>query len=165
MSQSKSKRKRSSNGTKKRVAGQWDLLNNTFNSLVNYAKLPTEIAPVLRSQEAMRAVEDQGLLLERARTLTSDCTVMAQQLLEIKAEHRECRGHPRHPDQMIKCIDLHQRYVDWAEQYEAVVYPTYLAINEQIGQAVGVDIMALRPTEIDELQPETDTDTTEGPAV
>ncbi len=157
MTQNKTKRKRSTSGAGNNTKGQWDLLNNTFKSLVNYAMLPTEIAPVLRSKEVMTAVTDQGLLLERARTLTSDCTTMAKQLLEINAAHRNRRGHPRHPDQMMKCIDLHQQYVDWASKYEAVVYPTYIAINEQVGKVAGVDIMSLLPSQIDELNPTTNT--------
>lgn len=126
--------------------GQWDLLNNTFTALADYAKLPTEVAPILRSQEAMEKVQDKSQLVSRAKLLFTDCSKMTIELLNLQKEHAGKRGEPKNPDDYMKCVDIHTRYVDWAERYEAVVYPTYHAINEQIGQDIGVPVMGQKPT-------------------
>lgn len=127
--------------------GQWDLLNNTLGVLVEYAKLPTDVSKILRSPEVMAKVTDRPLLVDRATLLCKDCTVLTKELLSLKREHEGKKGNPKNPDDNMLCVDIHSRYIEWAERYEAVVYPTYLAINEQVGSDLGVEIMAVKPSD------------------
>lgn len=145
---SSGKKKRRSKGPHRpyKPPGQWDLLNNTLNALVDYAKLPTTVAPMLRNPEVVEKVADRPLLINRAKLLCEDCGSFTKELLEIKQKHDGRRGAAKNPDDNATCIDIHSEYIDWAERYEAVVYPTYLDINEQVGSAIGLDMMQIRPT-------------------
>lgn len=142
------KKKRRSKGPHRpyKPPGQWDLLNNTLNALVDYAKLPTTVAPMLRNPEVVEKVSDRPLLINRAKTLCDDCGTLTQELLEIRQKHEGRKGAAKSPDDNARCIDIHSEYVDWAERFEAVVFPTYHDINEQVGSAIGLDMMAIRPT-------------------
>lgn len=126
--------------------GQWDLLNKTADALFDYAALPTEVAGMLRNPDAMAKVENRPLLAARAKLLCDDCTTMTSELISIRKEHEGKRGEPKNADEHMRCVDIHTRYVDWAERYEAVVFPTYVTINEQVGRDLGVELMEQKPT-------------------
>lgn len=132
--------------------GQWDVLQGAFVALADYAMLPTTVAQMVRSTEAVALVENKPLLIERTKSLCNDCTLLTKTLVGIHEEHIGRVGEPKNSDDAIHAVDVYQRYLEWAEQYEALVYPTYMAINEQIGHAVGVDVMALKPTDLPQFK-------------
>lgn len=133
--------------------GLWDCLNDTFTALADYALLPTQVAGMLRNDELLSKVSDKQLLAERASTMVRDAKQLAGEMLAIKDEHKSKIGEPKNPDDHAKCLDIHSRYVEWAERYESIVYPNYVAINAQLGQALDIDIMKSKPTDLPTFKP------------
>lgn len=128
--------------------GMWDALTDVYGSLVQYARLPLQVADFLKNEEAVSKVENKQLLVQRAKTLAQDCGVLTKELVEIRESHRSRRGNPSNQDDHMRCMDTHSNYMDWAKRYESVVYPTYIAISNQFGEGLGVDVMATKPSEL-----------------
>ncbi len=128
--------------------GAWDALNAVYIAMQDFAKLPLSVSKLLRDKEAVSRVENKELLIERAQTLLSDCTKKANDLIAINATHRNRRGDPLNADDNVRCMNVHEQYLQWASDYEAVVYPTFTAITQQVGDVVGVDFMQMKPTDI-----------------
>lgn len=128
--------------------GAWDALNAVYVAMADFAKLPLSVSKILRNEAAVGRVENKELLIERAQTLLSDCTKKANDLVAINATHQHRRGAPLNADDNIRCLNIHEQYMQWASDYEAVVYPTFIAITEQVGDAAGIDFMKMKPTDI-----------------
>jgi len=134
------------------VQGAWDSLGEIYDALRDYATLPTTVAGMIRNPDAVKQVEDKPLLVQRATSLASDCKALTEELLSIQQSHKNRHGNPRNEDDHMQCLDTHNRYMDWASRFESTAYPTYVAIAKQFGDAVGVDILASKPTELQILK-------------
>lgn len=130
------------------VPGAWDSLGEIYDALRDYATIPTTVAGMIRNQEALQQVSDKPLLAQRAMTLATDCKALTEELLSIQATHKNRHGDPRNEDDHMRCVDTHTRYMKWATRFESTAYPTYVAIAKQFGDAIGVDILAAKPTEL-----------------
>lgn len=120
-------------------SGAWDALEKVYESLRDYATLPTTVSGLLRNKDAVAHVDDKQLLISRANTLASDCKVMATELSDIQSRHTGRFGEPKNDTDHMQCLDLHSRYMDWVDRFETVVYPTYSSILQQFGKAAGVE--------------------------
>lgn len=143
-------------------SGAWDALSKLYDSLKDYATLPTSLSPMLRNKEAVSQIEDKQLLVSRSNTLAADCQKMAAELIEIESKHHGRFGEPKNDNDHMFCLDVHSRYMDWAERFETVVYPTYTAILQQFSSTTSepeVKAMAADLSEIRFFQKETPTET------
>ncbi len=133
-------------------AGEWDTLNAIYAALLDYAIKPTEVAGMIRNPDVVSKISDMDTLLSRVKMLSGDCGQLSQQLLSIYKRHSTRTGQLTSSDDRFESLDIYGQYIEWAERYEQVVYPVYLSIVEQIGQVVGVDIMAIRPSDLEVFQ-------------
>jgi hypothetical protein len=124
----------------------WDSLRNMGMAAAQLGRLPGRLAPLLRNQQIMQNVNDHGQLLVLINSVSSDVTVLSDQLKLIYSRHSTRTGSSRNPNDLMSALMVGEDYINWCTHFHGIVIPVVMDILEQIGDAsqeAGVEVSAI----------------------
>lgn len=115
----------------------WDVLTGVSAAVGQVTNITALLIPFLQDKELIGKIEDQGLFHRLCATLERDLRDMTAQYRTIYAQHEGRRGQSKNPTDVMRTIDIHQQYVDWAGSFDDVVIPTFMDMLTMIRDAGG----------------------------
>jgi hypothetical protein len=122
----------------KRAKNQsWDAVNVLSSTCAQLLVAGRGMMPSLKNPLIRKHVEDIASLDANAAIVARELTAYATRLLEFRKQHEGKTGNAQGDDENMLAINVFTEYVNWTEQFNAIVQPTINHMLEIIRVAEG----------------------------
>lgn len=115
----------------------WDVLAGLSAGVGNILALPSVLVPYLQDSELLGKIEDRSRFNRLGTCLERDIRSFTVEFRDLQLQHQGRSGHSKDPTEVMRTIDIHQQYVDWAFRFDDVVIPTFMDMLQMIKNAGG----------------------------
>lgn len=118
----------------------WDELQDMYRECAAYMLSTMSIQQLLSNAEHSSKVKDQESLRKNATLFLRDVRTFNETLQGIYEQHKNRVGSVNNSQDLMTAVQTGERYIDWTQSFESVVFPTMRAIQELYAAAEGPNV-------------------------
>lgn len=113
----------------------WDALMGLSAAVGQVTNITASLIPFLQDQALLDKISDRALFNRLGAALNRDVRDMTDRFRAIYNQHSDRRGQSADPTEVMRSIDIHQQYVEWAARFDDVVIPTFMDMVTMLREA------------------------------
>lgn len=128
--------------SKEKDVPTWDVVSGLSVRLGEVLQIMPALIPILQNGEIMGRITDRPRFDRLAGSLDRDLRRLTQDYRDLRNAHAGRTGEIASPTELMQSIDLFEKYVNWASNFDDTITPTFRDMTMMLQEA-GVDTSSI----------------------